>query len=227
MNPGFDPQTLPVIETFPHLSPVPAGQLSPASLRERFLNPPDWQPERLGDRAVQPSTSSAAAVLIPVVTHPQPTILLTRRTSHLKAHAGQISFPGGRAEPHDASPAHTALREAHEEVGLPPDAVEVLGPLPAYTTVTGFVVTPIVGLVRPPLSLRPDPFEVDEAFEVPLAFLMAPAHHERRGIEAGQARHDFFAMPWRGPSATGDERDYFIWGATAAMLRNFYRFLAA
>lgn len=228
MLPGFDPEQMPVAETGTHLPPVPAEKLTPGALRERFRSSRDWQPERLGDRPFSGSTAASAAVLIPLVMHPQgSTVLLTRRTSHLKAHAGQISFPGGRMEAHDADPIATALRETHEEVGLPPDRVEVLGHLPTYTTVTGFVVTPVVGLLHPPLTLQPDPFEVDEVFEVPLPFLMTPAHHERRVIGERESRHDFFSMPWAGPAPDGSARSYFIWGATAAMLRNLYRFLSA
>ena len=149
--------------------------------------------------------------------------VLTRRRDDLRRHAGEISFPGGRRDPGEPDLISTALREAHEEVGLPPVAVDVLGHLPVYTTVTNFVVTPVVGLIRPGLVLRPDPQEVDEVFEVPLAFLMSPAHHQRHRFEHdGQSRH-FLSMPWRSPHGS----EYFIWGATAAMLRNLYRFLGA
>ncbi|MFO1271575.1 MAG: CoA pyrophosphatase, partial [Rubrivivax sp.] len=128
-----------------------------------------------------------------------------------------ISFPGGRAEDHDADAAATALREAEEEVGLPHAAVEVLGTLPAYTTVTNFVVTPVVALVTPPFTLALDSFEVAEAFEVPMEFLMNPAHHRRHVMEYMGGERRFLSMPWG---------DYFIWGATAAMIRNLYRFLS-
>ncbi|MDE2454509.1 MAG: CoA pyrophosphatase, partial [Burkholderiales bacterium] len=124
----------------------------------------------------------------------------------------------GRAELHDAGVAATALREAQEEVGLAPGRVEVIGQLPEYTTVTRFVVTPVVGLVAPPFALELDRTEVAEAFEVPLAFLMNPAHHRRHRFDWDGGQRQFLSMPWGG---------YFIWGATAAMLRNLYRFLAA
>lgn len=151
-----------------------------------------------------------AAVLFPIVLRdPGPTVLLTQRTSHLRDHAGQISFPGGRVEVDDLSPVHTALRETEEEIGMAPDRVEVLGFLPEYLTSTGFRVTPVVGLVQPPLVLRPDPFEVAEIFEVPLAFLLDPANRQRHSREwRGRLRH-YFAMPYG---------DYFIWGATAGMI---------
>jgi len=155
------------------------------------------------------------------------TVLLTQRTDHLSAHPGQISFPGGRAEPEDADSVGTALREANEEVGLDAREVEVLGQLPLYTTGTGFVVTPVVGLVRAGVRLTADPFEVAEVFEVPLAWLMDPSHHQRHSVEIGGQQREFLSIPWQGFDVAGEPRRYFIWGATAAMLRNLYRFLVA
>ena len=140
---------------------------------------------------------------------------------------GLWSFPGGRAESSDADATATALREAHEEIGLEPFEIEVLGSLPTYTTSTGFIVTPVVGLVQPGAALRPDPSEVAEVFEVPLAWLMNPANHRRHAVEVAGATRRFFSIPWNGVDANGGPRRYFIWGATAAMLRNLYRFLAA
>jgi 8-oxo-dGTP pyrophosphatase MutT (NUDIX family) len=166
-------------------------------------------------------------VLIAIVLHDEPTVLLTQRTDHLNDHPSQISFPGGRAEPSDADVVATALREAHEEIGLEAAQVEVLGVLPTYTTGTGFVVTPVVGLVRPAFELKPDPFEVAEVFEAPLAWLMDPAHHQRHAVDVGGVRREFLSIPWPGTDAAGRPRRYFIWGATAAMLRNLYRFLSA
>jgi 8-oxo-dGTP pyrophosphatase MutT (NUDIX family) len=154
-------------------------------------------------------------------------VLLTQRTDHLRDHAGQISFPGGRAEMHDEDATATALREAEEEVGLRPRHVEVIGQLPTYTTVTAFVVTPVVALIKPPFTLTLDSFEVAEAFEVPLAFLMTPAHHQRHQFELDNAKREFYSMPWEAAGPDGEMRRYFIWGATAAMLRNLYRFLSA
>jgi 8-oxo-dGTP pyrophosphatase MutT (NUDIX family) len=154
-------------------------------------------------------------------------VLLTRRTEHLNEHAGQISFPGGKAEPHDVDAVAAALRETEEEIGLPASHVEVIGRLPIYTTITRFVVTPVVGLVKPPFELALDAFEVAEAFEVPLQFLMTPAHHHRHVFEFDGHSRQFLSMPWQGIDAAGQPREYFIWGATAAMLRNLYRFLVA
>jgi 8-oxo-dGTP pyrophosphatase MutT (NUDIX family) len=155
------------------------------------------------------------------------TVLLTQRTDHLNDHPGQISFPGGRAEPHDANATATALREAHEEIGLHARHIDVLGELPTYTTGTGFIVTPVVALIEPPFTIEADPFEVAEVFEVPLAFLMTPANHRHHQVEFAGGLREFLSMPFEGTGPDGLPRRYFIWGATAAMLRNIYRFLAA
>ncbi len=153
-----------------------------------------------------------AAVLVPVVERSSGlTILLTRRTAHLRDHAGQISFPGGRVEPADLTPTHTALREAGEEIGLVPDKVEVLGSLDDHTTATGFRITPVVGLVHQPFELALDAFEVDEVFELPLEHLFDPANLQRNRIFQSGRVHDYYAYPYRG---------YYIWGATASVLKN-------
>ena len=152
-----------------------------------------------------------AAILFPIVLRDDgQTVLLTQRTAHLRDHAGQIAFPGGRVEAGDASPLHTALRETEEEIGLPRTQIDILGYLPEYRTGTGFRVTPVVALVRPPFELVLDPFEVAEAFEVPLAFLLDPANHQRHSLHYRGALRHFIAMPYG---------DYFIWGATAGMIR--------
>ena len=196
-------------------------------MRQRFVAPPTWQPEIKIERRIIERAATHASVLVPLVLRDEMTVLLTQRTDHLNDHPGQISFPGGRAETSDADATATALREAHEEIGLEPFEIEVLGSLPTYTTGTGFIVTPVVGLVQPGASMRPDPFEVAEVFEVPLAWLMNPANHQRHAIEVAGATRRFFSIPWQGVDASGASRRYFIWGATAAMLRNLYRFLAA
>jgi 8-oxo-dGTP pyrophosphatase MutT (NUDIX family) len=151
-------------------------------------------------------------VLVPLIDRPEGLqVLLTQRTAHLKDHAGQISFPGGRAEPEDPDAVATALRETHEEVGLPADHVRVIGRLDNYITSTGYEVAPVVGLVRPPFPVKPDPYEVAEVFEVPLAFLVDPRNHERHSREwQGRTRY-FYVLPYR---------DRYIWGATAGMLVN-------
>ena len=193
----------------------------------RFAAPPPWQPEITVERRFVERTAAAASVLIAVVLRDALTVLLTQRTDHLTDHPSQISFPGGRVESYDVDATATALREAQEEIGLEPARVEVLGSLPTYTTGTGFVVTPVVGLVRPGFDLKTDPHEVAEVFEVPLVWLMDPAHHQRHAVEIDGSRREFLSIPWPGMDVDGRPRRYFIWGATAAMLRNLYRFLAA
>ncbi|RZL00482.1 MAG: CoA pyrophosphatase [Rubrivivax sp.] len=226
----FDPQATEVLGYDQHLPAVAADRLTAEALRQRFLHPPEWTPDVEIERWFNEASLRPAAVLIPLVMRAEPTVLLTQRSAHLKAHGGQISFPGGRFEAADITPVNTALREAHEEVGLHPERVEVLGSLPTYTTNSAFLVTPVVGLLQPwdledeLLRLERQPGEVDEIFEVPLQFLMDPAHHQRRVLIVGGAPIEFLAMPW---SSTLAEEPYFIWGATAAMLRNLYRFLAA
>ena len=159
----------------------------------------------------------AAAVLVPVIVRATgATMLLTQRTAHLRDHAGQVSFPGGRSEESDSSPEATALREAEEEVGIAASQVEILGRLPEYRTGTGFVITPVVGLVTPPLNLKLDDFEVAEVFEPPLEFLLDSANHQRHTVEVRGVMHEYWAMPWQG---------YYIWGATAGMLVALHRFL--
>jgi 8-oxo-dGTP pyrophosphatase MutT (NUDIX family) len=227
-TPILDPQAVPVTGIDEHLPPVHPERLAPDALRMRFAAPPLWEPEIVGDGRLFEREPAHASVLIPLVMRDDAVqVLLTRRTAHLRDHAGQISFPGGRAEEHDADAVATALRETEEEVGLAQDHVEVIGALPTYVTVTAFHVTPVVALVRPGFTLALDAFEVAEAFEVPLQFLMTPAHHRRHEFHALGASRRFLSMPWQGVDAHGQAREYFIWGATAAMLRNLYRFLSA
>jgi 8-oxo-dGTP pyrophosphatase MutT (NUDIX family) len=163
------------------------------------------------------AASTPAAVLIPVIVHNDLTVLFTQRTAHLKNHSGQVSFPGGRAEPGDASAEFTALRETEEEIGLAMQRVEVLARLPDYRTRTGFRVTPVIGLVAPPLELAPDPREVAEVFEVPLAFLMDERNRQRRTREFQGRQVAYYVFEY-------GER--IIWGATAGILVNLNRMLA-
>jgi len=227
MTLSFNPQELPVLAVDGHLPAVKASSLSVSALRERFATPPVWAPEIKVERRFVDREPVHASVLMPLVRRDEITVLLTQRTDHLTNHPGQISFPGGRAEPHDDDTAATALREAEEEIGLDAARVEVLGSMPTYTTGTGFIVTPIVGLVQPDFVLRVDPFEVAAVFEVPLAFLMDPANHRRHAIEVAGARREFLSMPWDGTDEEGRPQHFFIWGATAAMLRNLYCLLSA
>lgn len=163
-----------------------------------------------------------ASVLVPLVMRDQLTVLLTQRTAHLSTHSGQIAFPGGRVDKEDIDASATALREAHEEVGLESVHVRVIGTLPIYTTGSAFIITPVVALVQPNFCLKPNAHEVDDVFEVPLGFLMDPANHRRHAIEwNGHTRH------WYSMTYMDGAKERFIWGATAGMLRNLYRFLSA
>ncbi|MES2015707.1 MAG: CoA pyrophosphatase [Pseudomonadota bacterium] len=216
----FDPEQLPVDSVASEGALAPE-RLAAAWLRARFANPPEWQSEAPEAAFAQRPGSTAASVLIALVQRPEGlSMLLTQRTAHLTDHAGQISFPGGRAEDYDASAIDTALRETEEEIGLDRRHIEIVGVLPPYLTGTGYLVTPVVGLVTPPFELTPDQNEVAEIFEVPLAFLMDAANHRRLSIDLpdGAGRRSFYAMPY--------ER-FFIWGATAGMLRNLFHFLRA
>jgi 8-oxo-dGTP pyrophosphatase MutT (NUDIX family) len=188
-------------------------------LRQRFVRGLPATGTVYGDQGARPAaeTLHAASVLVPIVARGDaPTVLFTQRTAHLRNHSGQISFPGGRAEPADATPEHTALRETREEIGLAEERIELLGRLSDYHTRTGYRITPIVGIVQPPFDLQPDDNEVAEVFEVPLAFLLDARNHKRHSREfEGEQRH-FFAIPYQGR---------YIWGATAGMLINLHRYL--
>jgi 8-oxo-dGTP pyrophosphatase MutT (NUDIX family) len=203
---------------------APLRDISAAALRDRFRQERDWRREMLGDQQFEDGELMPgrdyrrASVLVPIVAGESLSLLLTQRTSHLTNHAGQISFPGGRAEESDTDATDTALREAEEEIGLSRDRIEVIGHLPKYYTVTNYEVTPVVALVHAPMELALDANEVAEAFEVPLDFILDPANHQKRSRPwEGRMRH-FYAMPYG---------RHFIWGATAAMLRNFYHFMRA
>jgi 8-oxo-dGTP pyrophosphatase MutT (NUDIX family) len=229
---GFDP-TSAECEARPPEPALPDQALSFAALASLFrriqAEPdfPSWSPELLRDRRrpVRPVTDAdavRASVLIPIVGIDAPQVILTKRTTGLSSHAGQVSFPGGRAEPDDHSTEDTALREAQEEIGLDPGAVTILGRLPDYFTASGFCVTPVIGHIARPPQYRPDEREVADIFHVPLSFLMNPHNHQVRVVPAERSptgeRIQFYAMPYQ---------EFFIWGATAAMLRNLYHLLHA
>jgi len=211
--------------------------VSPAMPLPLFHLPPSAQKQWLAQRLARPAPRDArglsdgfrlpgrggdatpAAVLVPVVNRPDGLmLLLTQRSADLPDHPGQISFPGGRVEAGDATLAHAALRETEEEVGIAAERIEILGQLATYETVTGYVVTPVVGWVEPPFTLTADPVEVADVFEVPLDFVLDPANQQRQFRMQGEVRRDFWAIPWR---------DRYIWGATAAMLLILDRTLRA
>jgi 8-oxo-dGTP pyrophosphatase MutT (NUDIX family) len=205
-----------------HLAAVQAQHLTPAALQARFANPPQWQPELVRERKFMDRAPAQAAVLIGLVMREEPTVLLTQRPAHMSTHAGQIAFAGGKCDEGDADIAATALREAHEEVGLEAHHVQVLGTLPQYVTGSAFYVTPVVALISPDMRLQLNTHEVSDAFEVPLAYLMNPAHHRWHRYEFEGVTREWLSMPYQ----DGDQQR-FVWGATAGMLRNFYRFLRA
>jgi len=191
--------------------------LAQDKILERIARAPKTRASRRGDYDLNPGMGpegplTPAAVLVPLVLRASgPTILLTQRTDHLNDHAGQISFPGGRIEDHDATPEAAALRETEEEIGLDPSRVELIGRLDTYVVRTGFEVTPAVGFVHPPFKINPDPFEVAEVFEVPLAFVMDRSVHQRQSREYKGTQRFFYVMQYN---------EHYIWGATAAMLVN-------
>lgn len=218
--PVFDPRLVPITGVDTHLPKVPDAALDPQALRERFRNPPQWLPEMVAEPRFSDKAPKAASVLIPLVMRDQLMVLLTQRTVHLSSHSGQIAFPGGKADATDTDAAHTALRETEEEIGLQGHHIEVIGALPIYTTGSAYVVTPVVGLVQSSASIAMNADEVADVFEVPFSFLMDPANHRHHRLEwAGATRH-WLSMPYQ--DAT---QERFIWGATAGMLRNLYRFL--
>ena len=219
----FEPRDVPVVRIDSDQPAVPQDRLTAAALRTRFYRPPVWTPELRREPREGHRAPAHAAVLVPIVQRREPTVLLTERATQMSTHSGQVAFPGGRVDPEDANVAAAALREAWEEVGLSADYIEVLGSLPTYTTVTSFIVTPVIALVQPGFHLTLSPFEVADAFEVPLAHLMDPANHRRHAmVGEGLNARQWFSMPYQ-----DGLQERFIWGATAGMLRNLYRFLSA
>lgn len=207
--------------------------MKPADIIAALKVPREDIVQRRGDHAVDfPGSKSRArkfangelvarpaAVLVPLVLRDDDLhVILTRRTDHLHDHAGQISFPGGRKEEDDRDLEETALRETEEEIGLDRGRVDLIGRLEDYYTVTGYQVTPVVGIVSPPFDIRPDPFEVAEVFEVPLPFILDPANQKLQTVMFEGEKRRYFAIPYQ---------QYYIWGATAGMLINFSEVLRA
>jgi 8-oxo-dGTP pyrophosphatase MutT (NUDIX family) len=172
------------------------------------------QPPLVGDLPeLRAAAELDAAVLIAITDRPQPGVILTVRREHLRTHAGQIAFPGGRIDPGEDA-VDAALREAHEEILLDPAKVEIIGAVDLYRTVTGYEVTPVVGVIPPDLPLQPHEHEVADVFEAPLTFVLDPAnHHQRSALFQGRERH-YYEIEWEGRR---------IWGATAAMIINLSR----
>ena len=225
---GFDAQAVPIHKVCVDEKQVAKELLEPIGLKDRFRSPPEWQLEITDEnrhviaadiiaKRQSAGKTTKAAVLIPLLLKEDGLwVLLTQRTNHLHDHAGQISFPGGRMDEGDQSPYDTALRESKEEIGLDPSRVEIIGHLPEYLTVSGYSVTPVVGLVQAQAEYVLDEFEVADVFEVPLSFLLDPSNHQVRLWQSEQGSRRFYAMPYG---------DRFIWGATAGMLRNLYHLL--
>jgi len=207
--------------------------MTPAEIIAALNAPRGDAVQRRGDHAVDyPGSKSRArafadgdliarpaAVLVPLVKRSNGLhVILTRRTDHLSDHAGQISFPGGRQEEFDVTIEETALRETEEEIGLNRGHIELIGRIDDYYTVTGYQVTPVIGLVTPPFDLVPDDHEVAEVFEVPLEFILNPGNQKLQTVTFEGTRRRYFAIPYR---------EYYIWGATAGMLVNFSEVLRA
>jgi 8-oxo-dGTP pyrophosphatase MutT (NUDIX family) len=216
----FDPRQVPVQAVDTHLPSPSAASLEAQSIAARFARQHDWTPELRKEARFVERAPAHASVLIGLVQRQQLNVLLTLRPTHMNSHSGQIAFPGGKADLADADAVATALREAQEEVGLSSEFVEVIGTLPVYTTGSAFIVTPVVALLRPGFALQANADEVADIFEVPLAFLMNPANHRHHVYDWSGEQRRWLSMPYQDGST-----ERFIWGATAGMLRNLYRFL--
>ena len=224
--PVFDPRSIPVIGVDTHLSDVPAQALTPQALRQRFRHPPLWTPEHSVEKKFSDREPALAAVLLPLVMRDELMLLLTERAGNMSTHSGQVALPGGKTDDDDRDAVDTALREAHEEIGLLRAHIEVLGILPTYVTGSAFIITPVVALVQPGFVLQANPAEVADIFEVPLRYLMNPANHQRHEFEFDGVMRQWLSMPYTGVDSS-DSKERYIWGATAGMLRNLYRFLIA
>ena len=230
--PPLDPRALPIWQEATAMlqqqPPVAAARMHAAALQQRFKTPRVWQTEPRHEIFAPLSALREAAVLIGLLPGPDKhqslQVILTQRCSHLDVHPGQIAFPGGKMDAGDANAAAAALREAHEEIHLPPAQTQILGTLMPYETGTGFRVTPVVALLQPSATLVPNPLEVTDIFHVPLDFLMNPANHRKHVWQpSSDHRREWFSMPYTDTHG----QDRFIWGVTAGILRDLYRFLSA
>lgn len=223
--PAFDPVIQPVVST-QVLKPLLPESLQLEFIRDAFKLPLNWQVEPVFKNSFQPdfqdnSALRRAAVFVPLVQRPSGLhVVFTRRADHLHDHAGQISFPGGRIEPSDRDEIAAALRETHEEIGISPEYIQLFGTQPVYNTSTRFTMKPVFGALKPGFTVTFDLSEVAEVFEVPLSVLMDPSQHRlhEASIDGLGEHRYYFSISWQ---------SYFIWGATAAVIRNFYHFLAA
>ena len=223
-NPTFDPKAQRSVRANVGLLPVPADKLNESFIQQSFEHPESspisdpvvakWNAEK--KQYHQKTAYIEAATLMPLIhTENGLEMLLTRRSLQLKKHSGQISFPGGRVDKEDTSAAHTALRETFEEIGVPDTQIRLVGQLPDFFTGTGFLMKPFVGFISPDYSLKINQAEVAEVFSVPLSFLLNPDNHFLHDVPVGVATvREYFSIPWG---------EYFIWGATAAVIRNFYQ----
>lgn len=227
----FDPHSLPIWqEATARLQQQPTiadARLRADALRWRFAHPPNWQPEPRNEQYPASPSIRQAAVLISLQpdVHQSLHLVLTQRSQHLPDHPGQIAFPGGKIDAYDRNASDAALREAQEEIGLSPLQAHVLGELKPYLTGTGFRIMPVVALLQPNIQFQANPTEVSDIFRVPLAFLMNPANHRKHFWQmTDNHRREWFSIPYT-ELDTGKER--YIWGVTAGILRDFYRFLSA
>lgn len=222
--PTFDPRLVPAQPAPANELAVDAACLTATSIRSRFSAKVAWKPDVVKESGWElVARLRKAAVLVALVQRDELYVVLTHRSMHLPTHAGQVAFAGGKIDATDTSAEAAALREAHEEIGVPPAGVSVLGRLNDYTTGTGFYITPVVALLPVDTRYVPEAGEVDQVFEVPLSFLANPANHRRHEATRGGIKRQWWSMPYT--DAAGQE--HYIWGATAGMLRNLYQFLRA
>lgn len=225
IDPGFDPRLQPVVPVRQVLQPLLPGTIELAFINSAFHSAVEWQVEPLFVDSFGIDSSNfadviQAAVFVPLVQRAEGVhVIFTRRASHLYNHGGQICFPGGRIERSDRDAIAAALRETQEEIGVGPEFIQLIGTQPSFLTSTRFTMKPIIGIVRPGFTIKSDATEVAEVFEVPLSVLMDPARHQLHEVcIAGVSHRFYFSISWG---------SYFIWGATAALIRNFYHYLAA
>lgn len=224
VRPEFDPKIQPVVAT-QVLAPLLPESLELEFISQAFKLPVDWQVEPIFKRSFHTELQNDqelrhAAVFVPLVQRPSGLhVVFTRRADHLYDHAGQISFPGGRIEPTDQDEIAAALRETQEEIGIGPEYIQLIGTQPSYITSTQFTMKPVIGALKPGFTVTPDLSEVAEVFEVPLSVLLDPSQHRLHYAQIGKGEDRYyFSISWQ---------SYFIWGATAALIRNFYHYLAA